>query len=169
MKNGIANCSFSNNGQMVVAVAMDDDHSVAIYDIHKGIAFRKDPKNPDFGLVATGKMTKREVFDIKFQPGDESIMVACMKELNIVTWCKGAIISQRCIWLDNKPQAVLTIAFIDGFSVTGMFSGQFFVWKDDQFDRNVKAHAQPVQALWTRTNGRGIISGTKRGIIMVWD
>jgi microtubule-associated protein-like 6 len=33
----------------------------------------------------------------------------------------------------------------------------------------VKAHAQPVQALWTRTAGRGIISGTKRGIIMVWD
>ena len=42
---------------MVVAVAMDDDHSVVIYDVAKGIAFRKDPKDTDFGLVATGKMT----------------------------------------------------------------------------------------------------------------
>ena len=42
---------------MVVAVAMDDDHSVVIYDIAKGMAFRKDPKDTDFGLVATGKMT----------------------------------------------------------------------------------------------------------------
>lgn len=78
---------------MVVAVAMDDDHSIAIYDIDKGMAFRKNPKNTDFGLVATGKMTVKEVFDIKFQPGDESILAACMKEINIITWKNGAIIS----------------------------------------------------------------------------
>ena len=43
---------------------MDEDHSIAIYNISKGIAYRRDPNNPDFGLVATGKVTKREIFDI---------------------------------------------------------------------------------------------------------
>ena len=52
LKNGIANCCFSNNGKMVAGIAMDDDHSIAIYDIGRGIKYRADPKNPDFGLVA---------------------------------------------------------------------------------------------------------------------
>lgn len=77
---------------------MDDDHTVAIYNIAKGIAYRKDPKNKDFGLVAYGKMTKQEVFDIKFIPEDYSIMVACMKEVNILTWKNGTILSERCVW-----------------------------------------------------------------------
>jgi microtubule-associated protein-like 6 len=68
--NGIANTCFSNDGTMVAAIGMDEDHSLAIYDIAKGIAYRNDPKNPDFGLIATGKITKRDLFDIKFVPGD---------------------------------------------------------------------------------------------------
>lgn len=100
LTNGIANVAFSNNGQMVAAVAMDDDHTIAVYDIAKGIAYRKDPKNTDFGLVALGKMSKREVFDIKFMPGDYSIVVACMKEVNIITWKDGTILSDRTIWGD---------------------------------------------------------------------
>jgi len=88
---------------MVAAVAMDDDHSIAIYNIEKGIAYRKDPKNTDFGLVAFGKMSKREVFDIKFVPGDDSMVVACMKEVNLITWKDGAILADRTIWGDQKP------------------------------------------------------------------
>lgn len=66
--NGISHCTFSNDGSLIAAVSMDDDHSIAIYDIAKGIAYRKDPKNPDFGLVAMGKITKQDVFDIRFIP-----------------------------------------------------------------------------------------------------
>lgn len=57
-----------------------------------------DPKNSDNGLVASGKMTKREVFDIKFIPKNYAVLVACMKEINIVTWKDGKILSERCIW-----------------------------------------------------------------------
>lgn len=47
LTNGISNCCFSNDGSMVAANAMDDDHSVVIFDIKKGIAYRRDPKNSD--------------------------------------------------------------------------------------------------------------------------
>lgn len=50
-----------------------------------------------------------------------------------------------------------------------MFSGQFFVWKENQLDRTNKAHVSPITAMWTRSAGRGIITGGKSGIIMVWD
>jgi WD40 repeat protein len=66
LSNGIANCCFSTSGRYVAAIAMDDDHSIAVYDINKGIEYRKDPRNSDFGLIALGKVTKKDVFDIKF-------------------------------------------------------------------------------------------------------
>ena len=50
-----------------------------------------------------------------------------------------------------------------------MFSGELFVWKRHLFERNVIAHHDPVLAMWTRTGGRGIISGAKKGLIIVWD
>lgn len=62
-----------------------------------------DPKNTDNGLIAAGKMTPREVFDIKFIPGDYSILVACMKEINIVTWRDGKIMTEKVIWCDQIP------------------------------------------------------------------
>lgn len=68
---------------------MDDDHSIAIYDIAQGVKYRADPKISDFGLVAQGKITKKEVFDIKFDMNDSSIIAACMKEVNIITWKNG--------------------------------------------------------------------------------
>lgn len=32
LKNGISNCSFSNSGNLICGIAMDDDHTLAIYD-----------------------------------------------------------------------------------------------------------------------------------------
>ena len=55
---------------MVAAVGMDDDHSIAIFDIKKSIKYRSDPSNQDNGLIATNKITKNNVFDIKFVPKD---------------------------------------------------------------------------------------------------
>lgn len=68
--NGISNCCFSNDGSMVAGCAMDDNHSIAVYDVKKGTEFNKDPSNKDFGLIAMGKITKCEVFDMRFVPGD---------------------------------------------------------------------------------------------------
>lgn len=47
---------------------MDDEHTVAIYDLDKAIMSRQNPskKNQDDGLIATGKLTRAPVFDLKF-------------------------------------------------------------------------------------------------------
>ena len=49
---------------------MDEDHSVALYDIKRGIKHKKDPLSKDTGLMCATKITKNEVFDMKFIPGD---------------------------------------------------------------------------------------------------
>lgn len=58
LKNGISNCCFSNDGKSVAAVAMDDDHFMAVYDIDIAVNSRKDPKNKASPLIAGGKLTK---------------------------------------------------------------------------------------------------------------
>ena len=88
---------------MVAAVSMTDDHMVAIYNVQKGVDYRRDPMNKDTGLVALGKVTKNDVFDIKFVPVDYSILLACMKEVNMLTWREGKVLSERCIWNEQKP------------------------------------------------------------------
>lgn len=70
LTNGIANCTFSNTGTKVAAVGMDEDHSIVIYDIAKGIEHKRNPLSKDDGLIAKGKVTKREIFDIRFVQGD---------------------------------------------------------------------------------------------------
>ncbi|CAD8200325.1 unnamed protein product [Paramecium octaurelia] len=169
LKNGISNCCFSNDGKSVAAIAMDDDHFMAVYDIEIAINLRKDPKNQASPLIASGKLTKQEIFDIKFLPGDWQIVVACMKEISICTWKNGTILAERGVWKEQQPQPVLTIAINGGYIVTGVFNGNFLCWKKNICVKSVKAHVTPVKAIMTRSAGRGIISADKRGIIMGWD
>jgi microtubule-associated protein-like 6 len=75
------------------------------------------------GLIAKGKVTRREVFDIRFVPGDWQLVVACMKEVNLITWKDGNLLSERTIWKNYRPEAALGIGFVEGYTVTGMFSG----------------------------------------------
>lgn len=34
LKNGIGNVCFSNDGKRIAACALDEDHTIAIYDVH---------------------------------------------------------------------------------------------------------------------------------------
>lgn len=101
-KGGISNCCFSNDGKSVCAIGMDDDHSIGVYDVDEAIKARKDPKNKSLGLMGFGKLTKQEIFDVKFAPGDWQIVVACMKEINIVTWRDGKVMAERGIWKEQQ-------------------------------------------------------------------
>jgi hypothetical protein len=50
--------------------------------------------------------------------------MACMMEVNIITWRDGKVLADRCIWgAEVKPSAALTIGFTNDQYITGMFSG----------------------------------------------
>lgn len=46
-----------------------------------------------------------------------------MKEVNLITWKDGNLLSERTIWKAYRPEAALSIGFVEGYTVTGMFSG----------------------------------------------
>lgn len=57
----------------------------------------------DSGLIAVGKITKSEVFDMKFVPGDWQIVLACMKEIYLVQWKDNKLLAEKTVWKEQKP------------------------------------------------------------------
>ncbi len=81
-------------------------------------------KNSEEGLLATGKLTKAPVFDLKFDLTDKIIIAAGLKEINFISFEGGVIKKQKGVWdKSNGPQSVLCIGFMETNVITGMFKG----------------------------------------------
>jgi hypothetical protein len=62
LNHGIGCCCISPDGKYAVANSLDDDNTLAIYDIDLHIENKKNPKSKDDGLIASGKSTKAFIF-----------------------------------------------------------------------------------------------------------
>ena len=58
---GIGSCCISPDGRYVAATALDDYHTICVYDVDAAVEAKKDPKSKSNGLVATGRCTRAEV------------------------------------------------------------------------------------------------------------
>lgn len=75
MKKGVVNVCFSHDGKRIAASSLDEDHTIAVYDIEAAISARENPKPAakgkevvSAGLIAIGKGTKAEILDLRFAP-----------------------------------------------------------------------------------------------------
>lgn len=171
LQKGIAQVTFSNNGKKLAAIANDDDHTIAIYDLEKFLNPSYDKrKSKTDGSIIVGKGPKAGVLDARFDPNDQLLILSCVKEINFVSFDGGLI---KCVkgtgWGKNPLQAVLCIGFIDQTIITGTFSGTLFVWKGKALSNTIpNAHNGAVNAIWTRKS-RGVITGGNDGLINIWD
>lgn len=157
LKVGISNISISNNEKLFIAIGMDDLQCIAIYDIDKLILARATGKRDD-SLVASGKGPRSEIFDVKFDKSDKTVVIACKGEVNFVTFenqnikvlnsikhnkiLKGQWESKMC-----PIQSVISIGLLDNSVVTGTFKGQLILWRGSRSSQAVDAHKGPVQAI----------------------
>jgi len=173
LQNSITHVCFSPDGKKIAAIANDPDHTIAIYNLEKFM-------NPNYnrakaktdGSIILGKGPKAEVLDLKFDPSGTSLIAACVKEVDFITF-EGGIV--KCVkgtgWGKNPPQAVTCIGFMDQSVITGTFSGSLFVWKGKpgSIANTIQAHTGNINAIWTRKTQQGIITGGNDGLIIVWD
>lgn len=70
LKKGIGQVSICSENKRIAATGLDEDHTLVIYDYQKAIEAKLNPnkKNLNDGLIATCKLTKAAVFDLKFDP-----------------------------------------------------------------------------------------------------
>ena len=167
----IAQVCFSNNGKKLAAVANNDDHTIGIYDLDKLLnpSYNQKKAKTD-GAIIIGKGPKAGVLDAKFDPTDQVLILACVKEVNFVSFDGGIV---KCVkgtgWGKNPLQAILCIGFIDQTVITGSFNGPLFVWKGRTLSQTIPAHSGSVNAIWTRKTSKGIITGGNDGAIFIWD
>ena len=84
-KIGISNLAISNDQTKLIAIGMDDNKLIGIYDLEKAISMRLNGKRDD-SLIASCKGPRSEIFDIKFDKSDNFIVIACQCEVNFVTY-----------------------------------------------------------------------------------
>lgn len=78
---GIGNCCISPDGRIVAANALDDYHTVCVYDVDAAIEAKKNINSKTTGLVSSGRCTRAEILHLKFHPTEKLIIAACMKEI----------------------------------------------------------------------------------------
>jgi hypothetical protein len=89
--------------------------------VDKVAAVRQNPnkKLQNDGIIAIGKTTRSEILDMKFDPSDRIIILACVKEVVFISMEGGVLKSTRGIWDNNPQQAVMCIGFHESNMVTG--------------------------------------------------
>jgi microtubule-associated protein-like 6 len=176
LQKGIGSVCISNDGKKLAAVALDDDHCIAIYDINTllnpkaGSSARKSPQD---GLIATGKSTKSAILDLKWDPTDTIVIAACVKEVCFIS-AEGSSVKviKGSGWGKNSPpETVMCIGFIETNVITGTFKGQLLVWKGKSLANTVQGHTAACTSIYTRKNekNKGLITGGADGLIIIWD
>ncbi|CAD8171847.1 unnamed protein product [Paramecium pentaurelia] len=171
LRQGVQCLAFSNDGKKLAAVSMDDDHTLVVYDVDKGIDARL-KGDISQALLATGKGPRSFVFDIKFDKVDKYLILACKNEVYFCSYDQNQIRLNLGIW-DTKTSpfsSVLCIALCDNNVITGTYRGQLLVWKSNRATTAVDAHKSAVLAIHTKKSQEGgVVSGSKDGTIIVWD
>lgn len=97
LKFGVAHLSFSNDGRKLVAIGMDPDNCIIVFDVEKALASRGMGKKDDC-LISTGKGPRNEVFDVKFDKVDKNIILACRNEVYFATYDTSSIKMIKGLW-----------------------------------------------------------------------
>ena len=164
IKRGVSNLAFSSDGSRVAALAADEDHTIAIYDV----------VNPGSKtgamqyLVATGKAGKDTFLDIRFVPGSNDTLVLCGVKVFATLTIKGAgfTVKKGINWGKTpltQQQTLSCLAFSGKFVLTGAFNGAVFRWEDGVLKDAVKVHSAAVNCLASRPDG--VVSGGNDGIV----
>lgn len=59
--NGIGSCCISPDGRYVAGSALDDYHTICVYDVDAAVEAKKNPQSKSTGLVASGRSTRAEI------------------------------------------------------------------------------------------------------------
>lgn len=68
-----------------------------VYDIDKAVQTRINGKK-DESIIANGKGPVVEIFDIRFDKSDKQLVIACMGEVNFVTFEGNVLRTVKGMW-----------------------------------------------------------------------
>jgi microtubule-associated protein-like 6 len=159
-KRGVCCLAFSASGAFLASVGLDENHSMAIYDVRTA------------ALTCTSKGNRARTLCLAFC-GENCLLTGGDKYVKFWEFSSakhGELTSKQGLFgkKANIPSA-LSAVYIGTDAVTGMSDGTLMVWKGRNVSKAVAAHLGSVNALYMAIAGKPqCVSGGKDGKVVVW-
>jgi WD40 repeat protein len=132
----IAAVAISPSGKYVAAVSMCDDHDIFVFDI------------PSKSLVAFGKGPKSVVYHIKFNAEENTVIMACDKQVAFASFSKGQLGCKKGVFGKAPVAQCYSVAVgKNGDCLISQQNGILTLWKGNSCTKVFKDHTKTVYAV----------------------
>lgn len=149
----IAAVAFSPSGSKLAAVAMDDDHSVAIYDINAG------------SCICSTRGDREKILELAWISETEFATIG-VKHFKFWTLSGCQLLGKKGSFGRNNP-LLLCIAIQGSNIFTGTSTGTIIRWTGNAAVKSTNIHTRAVDSLWASSTS--IVSGGKDGFVHILD
>lgn len=148
---------FSPNGQYLLSVGEDDNHSVAIYDWQKA------------RLICSAKVGGSRMLTASWK-NDKEFVIAGAKEIKFFTMNGSSLADQKGLFgkAGAVPLCSSTFAFKDQL-VTGTSQGTFLVWAGRNVSKAVKLSKDSGQVWSVYSTKKHLLVGDSTGSVIFYD
>ena len=183
LQKGINHLCFSNDGKLLAASALDDEHSIAVFEWEKGTAenisksqnHRLKDKNFNMEtlslyLYCQGKMGRANILGMCFNKSGKKLACCGVKEVNIFEIAKGSMKKKRCTGLKGSEiTAIMCCGYLNDILICGSSTGNLLICSGSMFTKSKKAHKNGINCLYIKNNEKGFLTGGNDGYILIWD
>jgi microtubule-associated protein-like 6 len=154
-RRAVCQLDFSPDGELLVSVGQDDDHSIAVYRWEDG------------SVLSKSKGDQQKILGVKFAPDSKGFVQVGVQHVKF--WqivgrnmkYKKALIGEK-----GTMQAFLSAGYANSNAVVGTGDGHLYAFQGRTLDQAIKAHDKAIDAMYTYDGG--LCSGGKDGKIKLW-
>ena len=133
LEKGIQSLAFSPSGKMLAGVAMDDNHSVAVYNAESG------------AFVAMTNGDKAVILELAFK-NDSEFASAGVK--HFMQWKVGSNLTSTRGNFGKNDQRIGSCAYSGENCLTGSITGELYIWSGASIKTSKKLHEKPLDAIY---------------------
>ena len=153
LEKGIGALAFSPSGQSLLAIAMDDDHSLALYNLETN------------SLIISTKGDREKIIDVAFISEKEFVTTG-IKHFKIWT-LNGLKLTGKRGQFGKNDNILLSLTIIQDKIYTGTSAGTIVEWNLNESKATHQIHSRAVDSLWG--NKDFIVTGSKDGLVHITD
>lgn len=157
--NAVSCMAFSNNSKLLAAVALDEDHTVTVFEWRTRTVISR-----CYGGTS-------HIFDVCFSDKDLGMVTCGVKDVKI--W-KG-IMSKSPSFIRpplgsvGALQPFLCCRYFTGNPCIGTLDGNVYMFADGVLKTTVKAHDGTVSTMDVNSQGTNLLTGGKDGAVRLWN
>lgn len=153
LERGIASLAFSSSGTKLVAIGMDDEHSVAIYNLQSN------------SVIVCSKGDREVILDAAWTSETEFVTTG-PKHYKMWTLSGNQLSGRKGVF--GKNNNMLMCLAVQGTNIyTGTAAGTIIKWAGNSAGKSYNVHQRGVDSLWA--THACIVSGGKDGLVYILD